>query len=209
MLTHYPQANGLSNHCCVGHRAWVLKAQRSKSSRPVGSWGPPSWFLASGFIIILASLIMRCMSCLYVLDGRAKMRANITPKACLPSKTYLYINGHFSFPSLPNYLCSSSCCVEAQLEILISPRSLILNLQSSTLGPQLCKCGSHEIWKHCIFLAGMHWETPFLSFSSQKSQYMHFRDKVLDQLRLWGQAASCARLRSSSHLREKYFSDSK
>ena len=120
MLTHYPQANGLSNHCCVGHRAWVLKAQRSKSSRPVGSWGPPSWFLASGFIIILASLIMRCMSCLYVLDGRAKMRANITPKAFLPSKTYLYINGHFSFPSLPNFLCSSSCCVEAQLEILIS-----------------------------------------------------------------------------------------
>ena len=92
------------------------------------------------------------------------------------------------------------------LRTSLSPRSLIINLQSSTLGHQLCKCGSHEIWKHCIFLAGMHWETPFLSFSSQKSQYMHFRDKVLDQLRLWGQAASCARLGSSSHLREKYFS---
>ena len=33
---HNLQTNELSNHCCVGHTAWVLKAWRTKSSRPKG-----------------------------------------------------------------------------------------------------------------------------------------------------------------------------
>ena len=91
-------------------------------------------------------------------------------------------------------------------EAVPSPQSSVLGSsafslqsyhQSSILDRQLCKCGTHRIWWHSLVVAGMLKTACFAFFFgivvaniTKISIYMHFEDKILDQISLWGQVAS-------------------